>query len=45
MCEKFCDIWANIAAPIASEAPRFRAMDLHVNQNILRCNLQSYCAA
>ena len=25
MCEKFCGIWANIAAQIASEAPRIRA--------------------
>ena len=25
MCEKFCGIWANIAAQIASEALRIRA--------------------
>ena len=24
MCEKFCDIWANIVAQIASEALRIR---------------------
>ena len=36
MCEKFCDIWANIAAQIASEGPGFGPIDLCVNQNIPR---------